>query len=229
MTPVRRSEFGICTAMDTTYAVMAGSRVLIYKDGDKDNPVVDCPYEHLILQDDVPDGEYRICVTYRDVMNVDIIDAKCWLTANPRASWLSVDCDRGRLLAEQKPFEERVEEFRKRGVSIDFREAEAILRVNNMNILEAKAKLQKFFDASRERKKYWCMWSEDDATPGTDGHEGLGAAWERLFATPQPAEKDALAVDDVGDGVWLLLEDDVVVFASMPGQSAIYKMVKGSE
>lgn len=65
------------------------------------------------------------------------------------------------------------------------------------------------------------LWQEDDATPGTDGHETVGDAWERLFGETLITSQ-AEAREDCGDHDMLRMPNDHVVCLSYPGNNAIY-------
>jgi hypothetical protein len=66
------------------------------------------------------------------------------------------------------------------------------------------------------------IWEEDDATPGTEGHETLSMAWQRLFGEQFDRAK-ALQTEDGGDADWLLMPNGKIVCSSFPGQTGIYE------
>ena len=44
------------------------------------------------------------------------------------------------------------------------------------------------------------LWTEDDCTCGTEGHEGLGEAWLRLFGKPYDQNAEDSRIDH-GDAI----------------------------
>jgi hypothetical protein len=65
------------------------------------------------------------------------------------------------------------------------------------------------------------LWIEDDATPGTEGHETLAAAWQRLFNEPYDP-KAAVKTEDWGDGTRYYFAHGRSAYASYPGNNAIF-------
>lgn len=68
---------------------------------------------------------------------------------------------------------------------------------------------------------YERAWIEDDATPGTEGHEGLDAAYRRLFGRER-CEENVIAEKDGGDCNYVAMHHGEIVVSSYPGNSAIY-------
>lgn len=69
------------------------------------------------------------------------------------------------------------------------------------------------------------LWQEDDATPGTEGHETLAMAWKRLFGTDYKPET-ALSREDHGDCDFLMFENKIIVIASYSGNNSILEEIK---
>ena len=74
------------------------------------------------------------------------------------------------------------------------------------------------------------IWMEDDATPGTEGHEDLAAAVKRLFDVDwrcDTLESRREELRDDGDAIWYRIHNGnqygwFVVCASYPGNNSIY-------
>lgn len=66
------------------------------------------------------------------------------------------------------------------------------------------------------------VWVEDDATPGTEGHEGLYGAWQRLFGEKLELFR-AVKLTDYADGEDYLMPNGHIAYLSYPGNSAIYR------
>ncbi len=66
------------------------------------------------------------------------------------------------------------------------------------------------------------VWVEDDVTCSLPDHEGLSAAWRRLYGAemPEPAE-----TWDAGDASYMLIPGDLVAISSYPGNSEIRQLV----
>jgi len=64
------------------------------------------------------------------------------------------------------------------------------------------------------------LWQEDDATPGTDGHEDLDAAWRRLFGEKLDTA-DATDVGGADDATFYVMPNGATAIASYPGGSMI--------
>jgi hypothetical protein len=65
------------------------------------------------------------------------------------------------------------------------------------------------------------IWAEDDATPHTEGHVGLYAAWRQLFGKAFDPRK-AVATEEQSDGDVIQMPGGIWVWSSYPGASAIY-------
>jgi hypothetical protein len=65
------------------------------------------------------------------------------------------------------------------------------------------------------------VWCEDDATCSHPDHEGLNAAWRRIYGGDLPV---ALESWDGGDATYSLMPGRIVVIASYPGNSEIRKL-----
>lgn len=70
------------------------------------------------------------------------------------------------------------------------------------------------------------VWVEDDATPGTDGHEGWPAAYRRIVGGSWRKE-DVTRETDCGGGTEYVMKNHYVVFASYSGNSSIRKRLTG--
>jgi len=64
------------------------------------------------------------------------------------------------------------------------------------------------------------IWQEDDATPGTDGHETVTAAYRRIFGKPWD-KADVVSESDQGDGTLYTMNNGCQVWMSYPGNSFI--------
>jgi hypothetical protein len=70
------------------------------------------------------------------------------------------------------------------------------------------------------------LWREDAGTAGRPGHEGLYAAWRRLF--PGVPEQSYVGVWDGTDGDLLLYPGGVLVHAGPPGTREV-RRVRGED
>lgn len=65
------------------------------------------------------------------------------------------------------------------------------------------------------------VWAEDDATPGTEGHVTLSAAWKKRYNEEWcDARKNAISMD-CGDCIMFTLPDGRVAYESYPGANEI--------
>lgn len=55
------------------------------------------------------------------------------------------------------------------------------------------------------------IWSEDDCTRNTDGHEGLEQAWLRLFGTPLDMKLQTQTIDH-GDCIEHRMPDGISIW-----------------
>lgn len=79
-------------------------------------------------------------------------------------------------------------------------------------------------DLEKRLKHKETLWSEDDATVSDPDHERLEAAFQRLFGRVF-SRSEAVDGLDVGDAVFYLLPNDIVVCCSYPGNDAIYRLM----
>src|SRR5688572_20510802 len=75
------------------------------------------------------------------------------------------------------------------------------------------------------RRNTESVWSEDDATPGTPGHETIRAAWERIYNENYSTIAWAEIHDD-GDAYFRLTGDGRIAIESYPGNSEIRQLAK---
>jgi hypothetical protein len=67
------------------------------------------------------------------------------------------------------------------------------------------------------------VWTEDDATPGTEGHVTLSAAWKKRYNESWcDARKDAINEEDCGDCIVFTMPDGRVAYESYPGANEIH-------
>ena len=69
------------------------------------------------------------------------------------------------------------------------------------------------------------LWTEDDCTCGTEGHEGLGEAWLRLFGTPFNWKEKEATIDH-GDSLEYVF-GDVTVWTVNGAYHQIVKFTPG--
>lgn len=93
-----------------------------------------------------------------------------------------------------------------------------------VNVIEALIKDQLMSDLEKRLERKEPLWSEDDATVSDPDHERLEAAFHRLFGRPF-SRSEAIGGLDVGDAVFYLLPNDIVVCSSYPGNDAIYRLL----
>ncbi len=77
-----------------------------------------------------------------------------------------------------------------------------------------------------DRKQYKRIWSEDDATPGTEGHVTLDIKWRELFG--EQLVRNRNNVEDYGDYFLELMPNGYVVEVAYDGHS-IYKPLEKLE
>lgn len=70
------------------------------------------------------------------------------------------------------------------------------------------------------------LWVEEDATPGTPGHEGIEGAWRRLFGEDFDS-RSAIEFEDGGDTTLYRMPNGAIACSSYRGNSAIYAAADG--
>ncbi len=70
-----------------------------------------------------------------------------------------------------------------------------------------------------------CLWAEDDCTLNDPDRETLAMAYKKITGVDYKQE-DAKINVDVGDGIERHMPTGFIVWASYPGNSAIYKPVQ---